>query len=167
MSDRLQNYIKNILLGFVLISIGFSLGKRSAQRGSENLLVQGSDPVVSEKKFDQGVQVIVTYLHATFRCVACNTIEVLAKNAVETRFQEALASGDVQWKSVNYQERDDLASRYEVVSACVVVSKNVDGNETDYRRLDEVWTLMKDPPAFEKYVCDAIDAFLPHGKEEV
>ena len=165
MSDKLQKVVKNVLLAFVLVTIGFALGKRSTLRTmaskSPEAPVQGPETENSGK----GTKVIVTYLHATFRCVTCNTIEAMAKQTVETRFPEALSSGTIEWRTANYQEREDLAERYEVVAAGVVVSKMVDDQETDYQRLDDVWTLMKDPPAFEKYVSDAILGYLPQEKD--
>ena len=33
--------------------------------------------------------------------------------------------------------------------------------ETGYRRLDEVWTKVDDPPAFKACVTDAIQQYLP------
>ena len=173
MSEKLQKVAKNFLLGFVLVTIGFALGKRSATRTLEARLPQTLEarlpqtlgPASVTESAEQGTKVIVTYLHATFRCVTCNTIEEMAKEAVEKRFAEALSSGDVDWQTANYQERGELAERYEVVAACVVVSKMVDGQETDYQRLDDVWTLMKDPPAFEKYVSNAILTYLPQEKD--
>ena len=156
MSDRIQTVIKNVLLAFVLVTIGFAMGKRSATRTREASQRETPAPAAATESAEEGIKVIVTYLHATFRCVTCNTIEAMAKETVETRFSKALSSGTIEWRTANYQEREDLAERYEVVAACVVVSKMVNGEETDYQRLDDVWILMKDPSAFEKYVSDAI-----------
>ena len=165
MSDKLQKVVKNVLLAFVLVTIGFALGKRSATRTGEASQRETPAPAAATESAEEGIKVVVTYLHATFRCVTCNTIEAMAKETVETRFSEALSAGAIEWRTANYQEREDLAERYEVVAACVVVSKIVDGQETDYQRLDDVWTLMKDPPAFEKYVSDAILGYLPQEKD--
>jgi hypothetical protein len=151
--DKLQRLIRNLLLGFVFVTIGFALGKRSGQAPAET------------ERVEKGSKVVVTYLHATFRCVTCNTIEAMAKEVVETQFRDALASGAVEWRTENYQEKEDLAQRYQVVAACVVVARVVNGQETGYRRLDDVWTLMKDPPAFEEYVASAIRELLPQGKD--
>lgn len=153
MSEKLKKVTRNVLLAFVLVTVGYALGKRSAQ------VPTGAGTI------EEGSKVVVTYLHATFRCVTCNTIEAMAKDVVETQFEDALSSGAVEWRTENYQEREDLAKRYQVVAACVVVAKVVNGQETEYRRLDDVWTLMKDPPAFEEYVASAIRELLPQGKD--
>jgi hypothetical protein len=43
----------------------------------------------------------------------------------------------------------------------VVVASINDGEVTDFKRLDEVWTLMKEPDSFNKYIGDALNEYLP------
>lgn len=107
-------------------------------------------------------KVIVYYLHATFRCVTCNTIEKMTRALLDSQFKDAMAQGQLEWKEADFQKEEDLAKRYEVVSSCVVVAHIRNGKESSYARLDEVWTLMNDAPAFEKYVGDAIRKYLDH-----
>ena len=111
-------------------------------------------------------RVVVYYLHATFRCVTCNTIEKMARALLDARFADALADGRIEWREADFQQQDELAKRYEVVSSCVVVVRIRDGRESGFRRLDEVWTLMSDPPAFDKYVGDAVREALPAAPVE-
>lgn len=65
--NNFQTITKNILLAFVLITIGFSLGKETTLRKIK--------PVASTNETETDNKVIVYYLHATFRCITCNTIE--------------------------------------------------------------------------------------------
>ena len=69
-------------------------------------------------------------------------------------------------EEVDFQENEALARCYEVVASCVVVTHVCNGEEVAYQRLDEVWTLMKDPPAFNRYVGDAIRGYLTEGDSE-
>jgi hypothetical protein len=84
----------------------------------------------------------------------------MAREVVETDFAEALAGGRIEWREVDFQERDDLAQRYDVASSCVVIADVRDGVEADFRRLDDVWTLSDRPDAFAEYVAGAIRAYL-------
>jgi hypothetical protein len=153
MGKCLQNILKNGLLAFVLVSVGFALGKEMTLR--RQAPAAGAPPSGAA-----GDRVIVYYVHTTFRCVTCNEIERLAKALVETEFAGELRAGRIEWKAVNFQQDEALAKRYEVASSCVVVVKMRGGKEAGYQRLDEVWTHYQDPPSFNAYVGGAIRRYL-------
>lgn len=146
--DQQIAWIKAFLLAFVFVSIGFSLGRHSVKSGST-----GSLPPSDGKSSVQ-----VYYLHSTFRCTTCNTIEKMTKALLDRQYKADLASGDMLFNEIDFQADEDLAKKFGVVASCIVVAAIKDGKIVDFRRLDEVWTLMKDPPAFDKYINDAIDA---------
>lgn len=157
--NKIQPFAKNFLLFFVLISVGFALGKETTMRR-----VGGggaAEPALSATAEDQ---VVVYYLHTTFRCVTCNEIERLARELVETEFAEELASGRLVWREANFQQEPALAKRYEVVSSCVVVANIEGGEETGYQRLDEVWTMYQNPADFNLYMGTAIRQSLEEGE---
>lgn len=150
--NKFQIVVKNILLAFVLVTIGFTLGKEITLR---NVQTQHTDGL---KKSEN--KIIVYYLHATFRCTTCNTIEKMTGELLNFQFSEAIKNGSIEWKQVDFQKDETLAKKYEVISSCVVVVQIRNGIETGYKRLDEVWTLLNDRAAFNKYVGDAIIYFL-------
>ena len=104
-----------------------------------------------------GRQVVVYYMHGTFRCHRCNAMESMVHDALKEGFAKELAAGTVKWETANYQERRDLASRYGVSSSSVVVVSFDDGRETGHQRLDDLWGLRDDPPAFRRMLAEAID----------
>lgn len=154
--ERAKNIARSTLLAFVLVSIGFALGKEVTARRQQS---PAAGPESSVPAAD-GDKVVVYYLHATFRCVTCNEIERLTKALVETEFADDLAAGRVELREANFQQDESLAKRYEVVSSCVVVANIQGGKETDYQRLDEVWTRYEDPTDFNVYVGGAIRKYL-------
>jgi hypothetical protein len=156
--ERTVKIFKNILPAFVWITVGFALGKEATLRGVRATAPQTA---VGEADGTRPDRVEVYYLHATFRCVTCNTIEKMTRGVLESKFGAELADGRIQWREADFQQEEALAKRFEVVSSCVVVAGFRDGKETGYQRLDEVWTLLNDPAAFEKYVGDAIRKVLP------
>ena len=158
-----QEFLTRLLLGFALISIGFAAGKHVGK--SAIAPVQSADPPVGRASTRQSA-VAVYYMHATFRCVTCNTIEKMTRELLDSEFAEELKAGAVRLEAGNFQENEALARRYEVVSSCVVVTQVRDGEVVAYQRLDDVWTLMKDPPAFNRYVGDAIRGYLADGEVE-
>ena len=80
---RLKTIITHSLLAFVLISIGFALGKHSVS--SIKLDKEHSSSLKEEK------HIAVYYLHATFRCVTCNTIEKMTRTLLNDSYRKELA----------------------------------------------------------------------------
>jgi hypothetical protein len=145
-----------VLLAFVLVSIGFALGKEVTARRQA--------PADTTGPVSGGDKVVVYYLHTTFRCVTCNEIERLTKALLETEFADPMAASKVEWREANFQQDETLAKRYEVVSSCVVVVQVRDGKEAAYQRLDDVWTRYQNPSDFNHYVGSAIKKYLEEAK---
>lgn len=147
---KAKKILTNSLLAFALISIGFALGKHSVKSGARS---DGTPQI-------PGHVVAVHYLHSTFRCVTCNTIEKMTRELLDNSYSEQLADGKILWIVDDFQENEKLARQFAVISSCVVVAEMKDGTVVDYKRLDDVWTLMKDPAAFNRYISEAIDGYL-------
>ena len=150
-NEKMINILKYGLLGFVLVTIGFAIGKEWTLR---RVQMAASPDTVS------GDTVIVYYAHATIRCVTCETIERLTHETLGEQFAAEKADGRLVFKAVNFQEDMAFAAQYEIVANCVVVSKITQGQEVRHRRLDEVWDLYEDPPAFKQFLGDVIRAHL-------
>ncbi len=100
--------------------------------------------------------VMVYYMHRTFRCPTCLKIERMSHKAVQDAFAAELSSGRVQWRTLNYQEHENLARRYEVTAPSVVLVLYRDGAETSHQVLDRTWSLYSQPAEFQAYVVGAV-----------
>jgi len=149
---KMVNVAKRALLAFVLVTVGFAVGKEVTLRR-----VQGT---TSTPGTTHGSQVLVYYAHATIRCVTCETMERLTHETLDEQFAEAMAAGRLAFKEVNFQQDIAFAKQYEVVANCVIVTRVESGRETGHQRLDRVWDLYEDPPAFKRYLGDAIHTYL-------
>jgi hypothetical protein len=156
--ETAKNITRNALLAFVLISVGFALGKEVTAR--RQTPTTGPESPASVAPVATSDKVVVYYLHTTFRCVTCNEIERLTKALVETEFADDLTAGRIEWREANFQQDESLAKRYEVVSSCVVVVNIQGGHESGFQRLDDVWTRYEDPADFNGYVGAAIRKYL-------
>lgn len=110
---------------------------------------------------------LVYYFHGNARCPTCRAIESQAKETVETQFASQLSDGKIVWKTVNYEQDaagKPLAVQFEIVNPVVVLAKMKDGQVQDWRRLDQVWAVVGDKPAFVKYVQGEIEAMLGGGQ---
>ena len=88
--EKTINILKHGLLAFALVTIGFTIGKEVTLRRLEQA------PPHDALSTGQGKdQVVVSYAHATIRCVSCNTIERLIKETLDEQFAEAVIQEQV------------------------------------------------------------------------
>ena len=110
---------------------------------------------------------VVYYFHSNIRCPTCRSIESQAQETVQTHFASQLSNGEVIWKIVNYEQpaAKPLATKFEIQMPVVVLAKMKDGQIENWKRLDEVWAMVGDKPAFTKYVRGEIERMLSPGKK--
>ncbi len=158
LAEKHKKLITNLLLAFVLITIGFSLGKHNAL---PKVAVNGDTTLASSNNLADGKKVVkIFYMHSTFRCVTCNGIESRAREIVEKDFAEAKNNDTVLWEDVNFQENELLARQFDVVASCIVVSVMQNNEIIEFEKLDEVWTLIEKPAEFDAYVKAALNKAL-------
>lgn len=58
---------------------------------------------------DQTKKIEVYYFHFTRRCMTCNNVEKVSKEAVEQQFADKVKAGEITFKSVNLDEKDGAA----------------------------------------------------------
>ena len=151
--SKIQSLSKRLLLGFVLVTIGFSIGRRTAPQPE----------AAAQAPAAESASVVVYAAHMTFRCPECTQIEALARELVEKEFKAQLDAGRLEFKTIDYMRDTAFAKRYNIASSTVVVVRNEAGVERGFERLDEVWTKVNDREAYFVYVREAIAKAL--GKE--
>ncbi len=112
--------------------------------------------------------VMVYYFHGNMRCPTCRAIESQAHETVESDFASQLESGEVIWKVVNYDQPAgaELGRRFEVHDPVVVVARTSGGEIEDWKRLDEVWAVVGDPPAFAELIRKEVRRMFEPGDTE-
>ncbi len=152
---RIKSTIRNLLLAFVLISIGFVLGKNFSYKNENRSTLKQS-----VKSVENGCFVDVYYFHSTFRCSTCNKIEKMTENLLKSEFSKQLDNKKIKYMDVNFQEDEMLAKQYEVVASCVVIVLKQNKKILKYRRLDEVWTLVDNQKKFKDHISKVIRNYL-------
>jgi hypothetical protein len=124
------------------------------EKGSQN-------SVISEKKVIQR-KVVSYYFHGNMRCMTCRTIEAYTKEAIDTKFTEALKDGHLEWQVINVDEsgNEHFVKDFQLVTRSVVIAEIVDGKRTRWKNLQRVWDLVRNKPAFLKYIQDETRAYL-------
>ena len=105
---------------------------------------------------------MVYYFHGNTRCPTCRAIQSQSHDAVQSGFASQLQEGEIVWEVVNYEEpaSRDLAREFEIQMPVVVLARMDGGQVGDWRRLDEVWGLVGDKPAFSGFLRDEISRML-------
>lgn len=107
-------------------------------------------------------RIVATYFYGTIRCATCRTIETYAREAVEEGFAPQIAAGTVAFRAVNVEEPQNrhFIRDYQLMTRSVVVTEEVDGAVARWVRLDHVWRLVGNRPAYLNYVQDAVHGYL-------
>jgi hypothetical protein len=163
-----KTIITAVLLAFVIASAAYFVFTETRQEKSPPQLADKSnvDPSASTTA-EAGNKVVVYYFHATRRCWTCKTIEAYSEEAITTGFAEQLESGAVEWRTVNIDEPENqhFVDDFQLATRTVVLVHVVDGVNKEWQRLDRVWELVRDKPAFVDYIWDNTNDFLAdtHG----
>jgi hypothetical protein len=106
--------------------------------------------------------VIVYYFHGNYRCVTCRKIEALTRTALEGEFLQELKNGSIELRTINIEDRgnEHFIQDYQLATRSVVISRQQGGAEIDWARLDRVWKLVGDEPAFIEYIQQELTPFL-------
>jgi len=109
---------------------------------------------------------VVYYFHGNTRCPTCQAIESQAYEVVHGDFAGQLQSGALAWKILNYEDSSaaGLAEKFDIIMPVVVLARMEGGEIKDWSRLDRVWALVGDQPAFAAFVHDEIGRML--GSED-
>jgi hypothetical protein len=124
---------------------------------------QGDSNAASSPARDSNDTVVIAYyFHRTIRCVGCLEIETNAKRVIENNFANQIADEKLIWMPFNIDEQggEEFAKGFDVSTSTLVLSKEKNGNRTEYKKLEKVWQLAHEPEAFDAYVKDEVRQFL-------
>ncbi|MFC1624352.1 nitrophenyl compound nitroreductase subunit ArsF family protein [Candidatus Omnitrophota bacterium] len=116
--------------------------------------------------FASEVKVIAYYFHGNFRCFTCTAMENYSRQAIETNFEDALASGKLEFKPINTEKggNEHFVNEYQLYTKSLILSFMKDGKEIRSKNLDKIWELVRNKQKFITYVTEEIQAFLEETK---
>jgi len=150
--------IKLINAAAVVVALAVSGVVCAADRPSESKS-KSTPPSSAQPTPKAAAQTVVYYFHGTGRCRTCRTIEAYADEAVKAAFAADIESGRLAWQPTNVDERanEHFVKDYQLFTRSLVL---VDGSDPKrFKNLERVWQLVRDKPAFLKYVQDEVRAF--------
>lgn len=116
------------------------------------LLEKTEAPQSQEKQIDE--KFIVYYFMTTTRCPSCYKIENYTYSCLLDKFSDELNSGKMEWKMVNVDEQENshFIKKYDLFTKSVVLSKEIDEKEVQWKKLDKVWDLLNNQTNFYEYI---------------
>lgn len=126
--------------------------KETTNSSTINTQTDDPEPIMIAKTDESAV--FVYYFHGNFRCITCKTIEAYTREAIISGFPEELKDGRLKLSVMNIQEPENekYIKDFQLEYYVVVLEKTVDGERQEWKKLDDVWKLVKDKGAFVKYV---------------
>lgn len=107
-------------------------------------------------------KVMAYYFHGSFRCPTCMNMEKYSREAIETNFKDDLASGKLEFKAMNVEERgnEHFVDDYKLYTKSLILSLVKDGKEVKSKNLDKIWELARNKQKFMDYVTGELNAFM-------
>lgn len=142
-----------------LPSTSVQAAKLSAEAGSSPARAEHATPAKLSRATENESatpKLVVYYFHGNTRCITCKKIESFAKSAIESAFAAELKTGQIQFRVVNVEEpmNEHFVQDYQLATRSVVLSRLRNDKQDAWKNLDQVWTLVRDPEAFQRYVVD-------------
>ena len=111
-------------------------------------------------------KVIAYYFHGTMRCPTCHKLEQYSKEAIETNFKEAIASGKLEFKVVNVEDKgnEHYGSDYQLYTKSLILSLVKNGKQTKWINLDKIWENVSNKQKFIEYVKSGVADLLKESQ---
>lgn len=156
-----KKVIRVLLLIFVVASASFLIAKEyGLNRFQEDMeTVSPANPKAATDA------VVVYYFYGYRRCPTCNAIERYVFETLNTDFAAQLEDGTLAWRPLNVEEpqnRHFIRDLGLVSSTAVIADMNGDVVVRS-KKLDLVWKLVRDKPAFMEYVRNGTISFIAEG----
>ena len=107
-------------------------------------------------------KIIAYYFHGSFRCPTCMSMEKYSREAIDSNFKDALASGRLEFKAINVEDRgnEHFVDEYKLYTKTLILSLVKDGKEVKSKNLDKIWELARNKQKFIDYVTSEITGFM-------
>ena len=123
-------------------------------------------PLAQAAENAKGAHVVAYYFHGTMRCPTCHKLEQYSKEAIEANFKGALASGKLEFKVVNIEDKgnEHYGNDYQLYTKSLILSLVKDGKETKWKNLDKIWEYVGNKQRFVDYVKSGVAELLKEAR---
>lgn len=149
--------MKKIILLLFMSVIALMISCNQTSKTESKTEVSVSSQVSANQKLQ------IYYFHLTNRCVTCNSIEANVKRLLETNFKKELESGEINFKSINIEEKEnyEIAEKYQTANASLFLTNVVQGKEKTIDLTTEAFSYSKnEAEKFKSIVQDSINVLM-------
>ena len=111
-------------------------------------------------------RLIAYYFHGSFRCPTCHKLEQYSKEAIETNFKDALASGKLEFRVVKVEDKgnEHYGNDYQLYTKSLILSLVKDGKQIKWINLDKIWEYVGNKQRFIDYVKSGVAELLKEAQ---
>jgi len=93
-------------------------------------------------------------------------MEKYSREAIEANFKDDLASGRLEFKAINVEERgnEHFVEDYKLYTKSLILSLIKDGKEVKSKNLDKIWQFARNKQKSIDYVNGEINAFMKEAQ---
>lgn len=119
------------------------------------------------KPFPTKTVLVAYYFHGNVRCVSCKKIEDYTQEALGTFFYDEISSGAIDYQVINIDQPENkhYVNDYQLYTKSVILSKVENGEELEFKNLDQVWNLLRNKEKFQQYIKNEVKNFIPESKD--
>jgi len=123
-------------------------------------------PIAQAVENVSGARVIAYYFHGDMRCPTCYKLEQYSKEAIESNFKDALASGKLEFRVINIEDKgnEHYGKDYQLYTKSLILSLVKDGKETKWNNMDKIWEYVGNKQKFIDYVKSGVADLLQEAK---
>lgn len=156
---KAKKIVTILLLIFVAGSVAYMVMKEVTAKPAKESAEQSAPA-------KQDTKLIVYYFHGDVRCATCHKLETYAKEAMDSFFPDALASGKIIWEATNIDrpENRHFIDDYQLVTKSVILSSLNNGKEAKWKNLDQIWQKVGNKESYMQYIREGIESFLEETK---
>jgi len=146
-----------IALGSVAVWAGKEIQKSKAYAEAAE-----QTPAAEQLPAVDGPQVVMRYFLLGKRCTTCRKIENFTQVTAEKDFATELAANKLVFQIIDTGEPANrhYLKDYQLTTKAVVISRRVEGRETEWQDMEEIWDLVDDETAFRAYLAAQIRDYL-------
>lgn len=115
-------------------------------------------PIAKAEEDAKGAHVVAYYFHGTMRCPTCHKLEQYSKEAIETNFKDALASGKLEFKAINVEDKgnEHYSNDYQLYTKSLILSLIKNGRQIRWKNMDKIWEYVGNKQRFIAYVKNGV-----------
>ncbi|HSP44116.1 MAG TPA: nitrophenyl compound nitroreductase subunit ArsF family protein [Luteolibacter sp.] len=150
-----------VLLAIVVGSVAVWAGKEFRKSKAYSEIAEKS-PAAEQFPAIDGPQVVMTYFLLGKRCTTCRILEAFTKATAEQDFADELASHRLVFRVIDTEQpaHRHYLKDYQLTTKTVIISRRLDGKETEWKDMEKVWDLVDEETAFRAYLGEQIREYL-------